>query len=202
MQDGWHIEEQVRLRPTGGNVKHLTIGVALLLFCAGGTPVDAQEVASSFEQLAVLVKPGDTITVVDVAGRETRGRIGTLSPDTLMMITSTGSRQLTEVEVAAITQRRDDSLKNGAIIGAVAGAAYFVTAAALLAGTDDGDVIIPTAIAGGVLFAGLGAAAGVGIDALISRRQVIYQMPVPRSRASVSPVFGHGRRGAAVTVRF
>lgn len=119
-----------------------------------------------------------------------------------MMITSTGSRQLNEVEVAAITQRRDDSLKNGAIIGAVAGAAYFVTAAALLAGTDDGDVIIPTAIAGGVLFAGLGAAAGVGIDALISRRQVIYQTPVPRSRASVSPVFGHGRRGAAVTVRF
>jgi hypothetical protein len=120
----------------------------------------------------------------------------------LILITSTRSRQLDKLEVAAITQRRDDSLKNGAIIGAVAGAAYYVTGLALLAGIDDGEVIVPTAIAGGVLFAGLGAAAGVGIDALISGRQLIYQTPAPRSRASVSPVFGQGRRGAAVTVRF
>ena len=76
------------------------------------------------------------------------------------------------------------------------------TELALLAGIDDGDVIIPTAIAGGVLFAGLGAAAGVGIDALISGRQVIYQKPAGRSTVSVSPVLGHGRQGAAVMVRF
>ena len=183
-------------------MKHLTIAVVFLLLCAGGTSVEAQEVASSFEQLAVLVKPGDTITVVDVAGRETRGRIGTLSRDALILMTSSGSRQLDELQVVAITQRRDDSLKNGAIIGAVAGAAYFVTAAALLAGTDDGDVIIPTAIAGGVLFAGLGAAAGVGIDALISRRQVIYQMPAAPGKVTLAPVFGHGRRGAAIRVSF
>jgi hypothetical protein len=63
-------------------------------------------------------------------------------------------------------------------------------------------VIISTAIAGGVLLAGIGAAAGVVIDALISGRQVIYQKPAGRSRVSVSPVFGHGRRGAAVTVKF
>ena len=185
-----------------GNVKHLTIGVAFVILCAYGTSVDAQEIASSFEQLAVLVKAGDKVTVVDLAGQETKGRIGKLSPDALTLITSTGSRQLDEKEVAAITQRRDDSLKNGAIIGAVAGAAYFVTAAAIFASIDDGDVLVPTAIAGGVLFTGLGAAAGVGIDALISRRQVIFQKPAPWSRATFSPVFSRGRRGALVTVRF
>jgi hypothetical protein len=184
------------------NVKHLTIGVVCVFLCAGGTSVEAQAVASSFEQLAVLVKPGDKITVVDAAGQETSGRIGKLSSDALILTTSTGSRQLGLVDVAAITQRRDDSLKNGAIIGAVAGAAYFVTAAVALAGTDDTDVIVPTAIAGGVLFAGLGAAAGAGIDALFSRRQVIYQKPAPWSRATVSPVFSHGRLGAVVTVGF
>ena len=63
-------------------------------------------------------------------------------------------------------------------------------------------MIILTAIAGGVLVAGIGAAAGVGIDALISRRQAIYQKPAGGSSVSVSPVFGHGRRGAAVTVKF
>ena len=83
----------------------------------------------------------------------------------------------------------------------MAGAAYFVTAAALLQDSDGGDVIVVTAIAGGVLFAGMGGA-GVGIDALIARRQVIYQNPGGGSRVSVSPLLGHGRRGAALSVTF
>ena len=84
----------------------------------------------------------------------------------------------------------------------MAGAAYFVTAVALLHDSDGGDVIVGTAIAGGVLFAGMGAAAGVGIDALIARRQVILQKPGGGSSVSVSPLLGHGRRGAAVSVTF
>ena len=184
-------------------MKHLTMsGVVFLLLCAGGTRVEAQEVASSFDQLAVLVGPGDKITVVDLTGSEAKGRIGKLSRDGLILLTPAGPRQLGEDDVARISQRRGDSLKNGAIIGAVAGTVYFVTLAALLRDSDGGEVIIPTAVAGGVLFAGMGAAAGVGIDALISRRQVIYQKPGGRSRVSVSPVFGHGRRGAVVTVKF
>ena len=177
-------------------------GAVFLLLCAGGTPVEAQGVASSFDQLTVLVKPGDKISVVDVTGREAGGRIGTLSRDALTLVSEAGPRVLREGDVAQIRQRRDDSLKNGAIIGAVAGAAYFVTAAALLQDSDGGDVIVGTAIAGGVLFAGMGAAAGVGIDALIARRQVIYQKPGGGSSVSVAPLFSHGRRGAAVSMKF
>lgn len=191
----------LRLKRTEGCVKHLTIGcVVFLLFC-GGIRVEAQEVASSFDQLTVLVAPGDTITVVDVTGTKTKGRIGKVSRDELILVNSAGPRRLVEVDVASISQRRDDSLMNGAIIGAVAGTAYFATAAALLRDSDGGEVIIPIAIAWGVLSAGIGAAAGLGIDALILRRQVIYQKPA-RSRVSVAPVFGRGRRGAAVTVTF
>lgn len=184
-------------------MKSLSIGGAVfLLLCAGGTRVEAQNVASTFDQLGVLVKPGDKISVVDVTGREANGRIGKLSRDTLVLVTEAGPRQFGELEIEKIRQRRDDSLLNGAIIGAVAGTAYVVTALALLRDSDGGDVIVSTAIAGGVLFAGLGAAAGVGIDALITRKQVIYQKPASENRVSVSPLFGHGRRGAAVTVRF
>ena len=184
-------------------MKALAIGGAVFLqLCAGGTPVEAQDVASSFEQLTVLVKPGDKISVVDVTGREAGGRIGTLSRDALTLVTEAGPRRLGEGDVAQVRQRRDDSLKNGAIIGAVAGAAYFVTAAALLRDSDGGDVIVGTAIAGGVLFAGMGAAAGVGIDALIARRQVIYQKPGGGSRVSVAALFSHGHLGAAVSVNF
>jgi hypothetical protein len=48
----------------------------------------------------------------------------------------------------------------------------------------------------------MGAAAGVGIDALISSRRVIYRKAVGQSGIQVAPIVGHGRRGAAVTVRF
>ena len=51
-------------------MKHLTIvGVVVLLLCAGGTRVAAQQVASSFDQLAVLVKPGDTVVAGQTIAR-------------------------------------------------------------------------------------------------------------------------------------
>ena len=184
-------------------MKHLTIGRLLFLLLVASAPrVAAQEVASPFERLAVLLQPGDKITVLDVTGKETKGQIGKLSRDALILMTSDGPRQLAEAEVITISQRRDDSVMNGAIIGAVAGTAYFLTAAALLVDSDGGDVIIPTAIAGGVLFAGLGAAAGAGIDAMISGRHVIYQKSAGQRSVSVAPIFGHARRGAAVTMKF
>ena len=162
----------------------------------------AQELASSFEQLAVLVKPGDKITVLEATGTETAGRLQTLSRDMLMLATPAGPRRLAEADVLTISQRRGDPVLNGAIIGAVAGAAYFATMLAIFAHDDGGGVIVPTVFIGGMTIAGMGAAAGAGIDALITRRQVIYQQSGGRTRVSLSPVFGHGRRGAAVTVRF
>ena len=64
-------------------MKALTIGGAMfVLLCAGGTLVEAQGVASSFDQLGVLVKPGDKISIVDVTGREAEGRIEKLSRET------------------------------------------------------------------------------------------------------------------------
>jgi hypothetical protein len=50
-------------------VKQLTIGaVMVLLLCAGGTRVEAQAIASSFDQFAVLVKPRDALILVTSAG--------------------------------------------------------------------------------------------------------------------------------------
>lgn len=183
-------------------LERLAVAGAVCLLLCGGTRVEAQGVAASFEQLSVLVKPGDKITVVDVTGRKAEGRIGKLSRDTLTLATPAGPRELGELDVAEIRQRRSDSLKNGAIIGAVAATAYFLTMAAILGDDDGGEVIIGTAVAGGVMFAGMGAAAGVGIDALITCKQVIYRNGARETRFRVSPLFGRGRRGAAVTVKF
>jgi len=181
-----------------------TIGAAVfLLLCAGATRVDAQGVASSFDQLSVLVKPGDKISIVDMTGREAEGRIGKLSRDELTLVTKAGARQLGERDVAKIRQRRSDSLQNGAIIGGAAGAGYGLAVLALLASTDDGGGPIPIGVVTGmVVFTGIGAAAGAGIDALITRRQVIYEKPGGGGQVSISPLFLDGRRGVAVSVKF
>ena len=185
-------------------MKHLPVtGAVILLVCVGGTRVEAQGVASSFDQLSVLVKPGDKITVVDLAGREAEGRIGMLSRDRLTLVTRAGPREVGEGDVAQIRQRRGDSLQNGAIIGAAAGAGYGLALLALAMSIDDGGGPIPVGVVTGmVVFTGMGAAVGAGIDALITRRQVIYRKPPGENKFSVSPLFGRGRRGAAVTVKF
>jgi hypothetical protein len=185
-------------------MKPLTIaGAVVLLLCGGGIRVEAQVVASSFDQLIVLVKPGDTITVVDVAGREARGRIGDLSRDTLTVVTKAGPLQLGEADVARISQNRNDSLRNGAIIGAAAGAGYGLAMLTLAAALDDGGGPIPISVVTGmIIFTGIGAAAGAGIDALITRRQVIYERPGGARKIGISPLFLHGRRGVAVSVTF
>ncbi len=181
-----------------------TIGAAVfLLLCAGATRVDAQGVASSFDQLSVLVKPGDKISIVDMTGREAEGRIGKLSRDELTLVTKAGARQLGERDVARIRQRRSDSLQNGAIIGAAAGAGYGVAMLAFVATMNDGGGPIPISVVTGmVVFTGIGAAAGAGMDALITRRQVIYEKPGGGGKVSISPLVLDGRRGVAVSVKF
>jgi hypothetical protein len=178
-------------------------GAVFLLLCAGATRADAQGVAASFDQLSVLVEPGDKITVVDMAGREVEGRIGKLSRDGLTLVTKEGAWHLGERDVAKIRQRRSDSLQNGAIFGAAAGAGYGVALLAILTSMSDGGGPIPAGVvAGMVVFTGIGAGAGAGIDALITRRQVIYEQPRGGSQVSISPLFLDGRRGVALSVKF
>lgn len=78
-------------------------------------------------------------------------------------------------EVARITQRRGDSLTNGALIrlcigGATAAIGSTVWAANTVGDTNGGEVALVVAI-----YAGIGAGIGTGIDALITRRQVIFE---------------------------
>jgi hypothetical protein len=185
-------------------MKHPTAnGLAVLLLCLGATPVDAQNVASSFDQLTALVNPRDKIIVVDLAGGETQGRIAALSGDKLTLVTPAGPRELGEALVAEIRQRRRDSLQNGAVIGAAAGAGYGLAMLTLASIYGDGGDLMPASVVTGmVIFTGTGAAIGAGIDALIARTQTIYRKRSGAARLSVSPLFGGGRRGAAVTIDF
>lgn len=52
-------------------------------------------------------------------------------------------------------------------------------------------------------YGALGVGVGVGVDALITRRRVIYERPATRAgKVSVSPLLGNKRQGVLVTMDF
>ena len=161
----------------------------LRLIVASAAPAAAQK-AGSFEQLAVLVESGDRITVTDSSGREHSGRIIDLSPSGLELWTDGAHQDFREAHVHTVSQMRQDTLRNGAWFGLAVGAMYF----------------IPKYDIGGryaAMFFGLWAAAGtgvgVGLDALVPSRQVIYQPTGAARRVTAAPLLASNRRGLAVS---
>ena len=132
-------------------------------------------VAASFEQLQVLVSPGNTVTVMDVAGSQVSGRIDSLTSSVLSLDVNDARRDFSEADVTMIRQRRGDSLANGAWWGFGVGAAI----AALAIGTcvecfTDEPGWMVAAVS---LYGAMGTGFGVGIDALVRREQTIYRRP-------------------------
>jgi len=62
--------------------------LAAVLLTLVVTRADAQQLAGSFEQLRVLVKPGEKIRVIDRAGQEVRGTVAELSSSSLALVNS------------------------------------------------------------------------------------------------------------------
>lgn len=148
----------------------LFVGLLLTLPVPG---VEAQELAGSFDQLRVLVKAGDTVRVTDRTGDEVRGRLTDVSSSSLMLRVNGARRTFLEGDVAAIHQRRPDSLANGAKWGFAVGAGLGVLAGVVIASEykDGGTAVIPLLA---LTYGGLGAGVGAGIDAMHSSDQVIF----------------------------
>jgi hypothetical protein len=178
--------------------------VAAVVIAAAVRPAAAQDtpVAHTFEQLQILVQPSDTLTVTDDAGRQLRGRLLELSRTTLVLEVYGERTELTPDAVRTIKQRRSDSLRNGALWGLVAGAAYGATAVAMTGAEDES--LGETMALAALVFGGVGTGAGVGIDALIRTNQVIYLRPlgIAESRLRISPILTRDRRGVLMAWTF
>jgi hypothetical protein len=163
----------------------------------------AQGIAGSFEQLKVLVRPGETVTVTETTGQETTGKIADLSSSTLALLAGGTRRELSESDVRTIQQRHNDSLANGALyglaIGAVASAALIIAVSAV----DSEEVDAGLAALAIGAYGGIGAGIGVGVDALIRKRHVIYQrQSLPGVQVGIAPWLTSQRKGVLVTLRF
>jgi hypothetical protein len=171
--------------------------------------VEAQGVATSFEQLRSRLKPGDTIQVTDDKGRKTTGQLGELTASSLeLLVRKTESvgrdaRRLAERDIRKIALERRDSLLNGALIGLAAGAAPGIL---LIAGRSRGsDPIQHADIAVSIVGVPGAVGAGIGtlIDALRFERTTVYVPPgQSSSRLQVLPVLSTSTAGAQVSVRF
>ncbi len=184
----------------GGGWKSALLCLLFSMVAQTGT---AQEIAGSFEQLQVLVKPGDTVTVRDATGVETKGTIAALSSSTLALLAAGTRLELSENDVSTIEQRRSDSLANGALIGFASGAG--ASAALMIAiGAEEGEEIeVGFALMAIGIYGAIGTGIGVGIDALIKKEHVIFRrQPTKGLQVGVAPWLTRHQKGVLVTLRF
>lgn len=178
----------------------LAVGLWLLGF--GLADAEAQQ-ATSFEQLQLLVKAGDTVSVTAFSGQVIKGKVAELSPSSIRLVSNDVAHDLAEADVSEIKQRRADSLGNGngARNGAITGAVFGVRGALI------GDCPSDSCAGDGVGVAGvmtaLGTGIGVGIDALIVRTQVVYRSRGRSStRFNITPLLQGGNKGISLSVSF
>jgi hypothetical protein len=192
----------------------LALWVSLPLVFVAPHQANAQVVATSFEELRAIVKPGDTVLVTEANGRKTRARLGELTPSSLeILVRKTGpdgretfvpQSRLAERDVRQIQIDRGDSVLNGTLIGlAVVGGPW------LLACNPATDWCYYND--GANLYRGLalitsGIAAGIGalIDAGIRERVLVYYQTPARgsSGIAVSPFASKSAAGMQLTWRF
>jgi hypothetical protein len=185
---------------------------AILLSFVLPVAASAQAVATSFEELRSLVKPGDTIHLTDATGRTISGRLADLSASSLEVLVRDiapdgreSRRRLSESEVGQILVQRRDPVWRGTLIGlgvTALPAVWLISygSQATREGYSTGEELIGT----GVVLFGVGAGIGALIDAAINERTLVfYGNPNKRSGSvQVSPVVSKSAAGIQMLVRF
>ena len=166
------------------------LGAMGLLVLVASAPATAGEPARSMAALEQRVQPGTQVDVVDRQGRIVRGDFVRADAEGVL-VTLYGSaegRRVPAADIMSVT-RPGDSLKNGALIGAAAGA---LTAIAISIDDGSGQVdpwCIDTGCkaAASVFAVGLYTGAGILVDRAIKGREVVYRAPAARVSWSVTP---------------
>lgn len=116
---------------------------------------------------------------------------------TLASAADAAAHRLAAQATVRVDRRRNDSVLNGAIIGAAAGVASGLFLCRLTEPWENcRDDVGPM-----VRIGALGAGIGIAIDALIRERETVY-IPAGSSQVYVAPVARRGAKGVQVAVRF
>jgi hypothetical protein len=158
------------------------------------------------ENIRTRVKDGQRVSITDESGQVFNGTIGAITADGLSIQADGKSADVRFDRIVRI-DRPNDGLANGALIGLGTGAAIGLAALAAedhrdcdpMAFYDCSDPAAGGYVAVTLLGAGLGTAIGVGVDALIHHKREIYRRG-DGTHVTAAPAFGHGVRGAVVSV--
>jgi len=116
--------------------------------------------------------PKSDEVVIEEAGSHTlvRGRLLELAADTVTVMVA-GEQRKFALDSVLLIRKRGDSLKNGALVGAVIGAGW----CAIVCGQAlDSTTSVPLAV---LVNGGLGALIGAGVDAAIPGFTTVYRRP-------------------------
>jgi len=156
--------------PCGKLRLSILLGSMTLLLAS---PVGAQQVATSFQELRGLVNPGDTIYVTDTGGMTIKGQLAALSASSLELHVRRGAAApplgWSERDVNNIVADRFDSLWNGPLIGLAVGAVPGLLIE--LAGRSEYEKFSG---AGALGLGGIGLMTGLLIDVLHKEKVTVY----------------------------
>lgn len=159
----------------------------------------AQSRATSFAELANLLKAGQTVSVTNDAGQTVTGQVRHVSDTMLVLRSGQHDLSLAAPDVQRIARPRH-TVRNGALIGLAAGSVAGVTWAA----SQPCDFTCFSSPAGVLAFGGLFAAIGLGVGTVIGTlhrgEHVVFERPVTgRVQAGITP--WRARRGAGLLVQ-
>jgi hypothetical protein len=162
------------------------------------------QVATSFEQLRGLLKPGDKVSVTDLAGTTTTGILDDVSPSSLGLHVRNappGQSRWSERDVREIAVERHGNVMAGLLIGLAAGATPGLV---FTVGRGRGSDPVGGAA---LLLIAAPAAGGAAVGALISRgnkkHTTVYQgLGRQTTRVLVSPILARTTAGVQVSWRF
>ena len=147
-----------------------TVAIVLILVGLLSVPARPEVIPGRWEKVEAL-KLGPRITVELKNGNRLEGQFEELSPPELLLRTGSAQAAVPRADIERIITREADSLRDGALLGAVAGAGIIVSLAAAHDNFSPIELIY-TAIA-----AGAGAAIGLGIDTTKKTEVVLYRAP-------------------------
>jgi len=177
-----------------------TSGVlASMLLLTWPAAAGAQPDSVSLAELKPLAEASSTVTVIDSQGQRVRGTIVDAVRSQLSVRVGHEIRRFQAAEVRSVRLRKRDSPANGALIGAsIAGG---LAALMFLDNECHDDPVCYEAVA---VYTGLGALAGLGIDALVRDEVVVYPAGAPRTSQAIRvvPLAGRGRKGVRLTIAF
>lgn len=154
----------------------------VLVVAVGGACASAPR-TRSFQEIPKYLDQGSTVTLTEVTGLTTTGRLQTLSPTSLTILAGGTPRDVPESHVAKI-QRPERWIGRGALIGLGAGIGVGLIAGR--SGEPSGSPFVDTQ--GGALdmAAGmvLGTAVGALIGAVVKMNRTVYVAPIPPTARS------------------